>query len=547
MKFSFVWKLVFMAGALLASLIGIGMMGTWTTRDLSRRLVDIGEVQLPAVRYMTLLALHQDGVKTVALDAMVHSTERNEKTIEELRKSLTSHKDGIKEQLIAIEKLRLPKAALDMITMLREPIQIYLKHADAVFEPAVSGTPDLARKNLATFDESFKSLQTDLADLSEAIELGARENASVAVKASQKAEMAENVALLVVSLFAAGLAAYMIWDLRRILKLRLASLTAEAERLQESSKSVQMSSQQLSATTSQQSSAIEQTAASMEEMNAMLGQTSQNATTNLENVDQGQGQAEKGRVVIAKLSNAMDEIQASNVKLDGLVSLINGIKEKTAVINEIVAETRLLSFNASIEAARAGAHGKGFAVVAEEVGKLAAMSGKAAGEIRALLESSAQEVTLVVKDTHERVAGGRVASEDCANLFNSMKTGLDKIAKGTQLISSAAEEQEQRIKQTNKAMGDMSNGTQLNAKSVEVLSRQSGSLSDSAVSLHQTIENLRFTLLGGKIGGKKTGRHSANSAQSSHHSAPSPTDIPQTPQQTTSSPARSLAFWRRAG
>jgi methyl-accepting chemotaxis protein len=527
MKFSFVVKLALMAGALLLSLIGIGALGTWNARSLSHRLGDIGEVQLPAVRHMTLLALHQDGIKSVALDALVQSDARSEKTTEELRKSFASHKDSLRDNFNSIEKLKLPKAALEMIGTLRDPIQVYLKNGESVFEPSVSGAPDTARKNIAAFEESFKTLQSDLADLSEAIELGARENASAAVKASHKAETTEMFALLGGSLFAALLAAYMIWDLRRILKMRLLTLTNEAERLQESSKSVQTSSQQLSATTSQQSAAIVETASTMEEMNAMLGQTSQNAALNLENVGHGQGQAEKGHAVIARLSSAMDEIQASNVKLDGLVKLINGIKEKTSVINEIVAETRLLSFNASIEAARAGAHGKGFAVVAEEVGKLASMSGKAAGEIRGLLESSAEEVTNVVKDTLKRVEGGRSASEDCAHLFNSLKTGLEKIAKSTEMISSAAQEQEQRIKETNRAMSHMSQGTHLNAQSVEVLSHQSGSLSDGAISLHQTIEHLRFTLLGGKDAG------------SSQRGSLVQTKI--------SDPTRSKSIWSRTG
>ncbi len=60
--------------------------------------------------------------------------------------------------------------------------------------------------------------------------------------------------------------------------------------------------------------------------------------------------------------------------------------------------SKLLSFNASVEAARAGDHGKGFAVVTEEVGNLAQMSGQASTEIYEILESSISSVEKVAND-----------------------------------------------------------------------------------------------------------------------------------------------------
>src|SRR6056297_538175 len=78
---------------------------------------------------------------------------------------------------------------------------------------------------------------------------------------------------------------------------------------------------------------------------------------------------------LARFAQGMRKLEDSISSLEDIKGIVEQIKKKTAVINDIVFETQLTSFNASIEAARAGQHGKGFAVVAEEVGKLARLSG----------------------------------------------------------------------------------------------------------------------------------------------------------------------------
>lgn len=61
---------------------------------------------------------------------------------------------------------------------------------------------------------------------------------------------------------------------------------------------------------------------------------------------------------------------AFSVEIDRLNNLLSSIIELLASISDIAERVHVLSINASIEAARAGAHGHGFKVIANEVQKL---------------------------------------------------------------------------------------------------------------------------------------------------------------------------------
>lgn len=71
---------------------------------------------------------------------------------------------------------------------------------------------------------------------------------------------------------------------------------------------------------------------------------------------------------------------------DDLYETILEVSNKTQIIDDIVFQSKILSFNAAVEAERAGEMGRGFSVVAQEISNLSKVSGSAATEISKIVK-----------------------------------------------------------------------------------------------------------------------------------------------------------------
>jgi methyl-accepting chemotaxis protein len=84
-------------------------------------------------------------------------------------------------------------------------------------------------------------------------------------------------------------------------------------------------------------------------------------------------------------------------KVDRLKDSTSSIRKILDVLNDMTKQTNILSLNAAIEAARAGAAGKGFMVVADEIRKLAEQSKHNIGIVGAITVTIQKEIDETVK------------------------------------------------------------------------------------------------------------------------------------------------------
>lgn len=237
--------------------------------------------------------------------------------------------------------------------------------------------------------------------------------------------------------------------------------------LNRSTDKVSIASSRLTSTSTNMSSSFQETAASlqetvstMSEMNSMLGTTLDKTKETHSASNSVASEVYEGEATVREMVESMVQIQEANSKLDEIAKVIHAVSQKTQIINDIVFKTQLLSFNASIEAARAGQHGKGFAVVAEEVGNLAQTSGKAANEISELIEQSQQKVSAIVRNTTQRIDQGREVTRRVNNNFKHISEKISAITDQIQVITEASNEQKIGIEQITTAFSEIDSATQ---------------------------------------------------------------------------------------
>lgn len=303
-------------------------------------------------------------------------------------------------------------------------------------------------------------------------------------------------------------------------------LNGVVESISESSKQVGVAasdiataSQQLSAATTEQAASLQETSSAIEETSAMVNKNSDNAKNAATNSTECQEKAEKGKEVVERMIQSMDEINTSNnnimmqintsnEQISEIVKVIQEIGTKTKVINEIVFQTKLLSFNASVEAARAGENGKGFAVVAEEVGNLAQMSGNASKEITTLLDGSIQKVESIVNETkskvetlisdgRSKVEAGIDIAKQCGDVLADIVNNVARVSHMAGEISAACQDQAIGVQEITKAVNQIDQVTQINASNGEKTATAAEELSSQTGALNHAIGQLVTTIQGG--------------------------------------------------
>jgi twitching motility protein PilJ len=140
------------------------------------------------------------------------------------------------------------------------------------------------------------------------------------------------------------------------------------------------------------------------------------------------------RETVAQTRQKVKYLGESSQKISTVVNLIS----------EFATQTKMLAFNASIEATRAGEQGRGFAIVADEVRTLAQQSAEASREIEKLIaaiQGETNEVIAAMEAGTEQVVTGTKLVDETRQTLGKITVASAEVSQLVEAIAQAAIQQ----------------------------------------------------------------------------------------------------------
>jgi len=200
--------------------------------------------------------------------------------------------------------------------------------------------------------------------------------------------------------------------------------------------------------------------------------------------------ANRGRQTVLNAGINMEDIQRSSrtnaEKIVALEKQTEHIHEVVATIDNIIEDTKLIAFNATIEAARAKDEGKGFSVVALEVKRLADEVFEATEDIKEFIRDiQLASHALVVSTTSEvkSVQHGSALAEEAELALQQMYDLVARTVDAARQIAGSTRQQQETSEHVLQIVGTTT-------RSIDQLGRDMRTFVSTSERLHQQAESL---------------------------------------------------------
>ncbi len=252
------------------------------------------------------------------------------------------------------------------------------------------------------------------------------------------------------------------------------NVNVQAEALAESSQSLQENGGIIEGNVSATSNSISEITSLVDNLSSLTDMVNQNSSKVMTTSEQGLNTTESGMASVEEMKSKMTQIERSSetstkeiVELNEHSKKINNVMN---IINNIADQTKLIAFNASLEASSAGEAGKRFSVVAVEIRRLADNVMESTNEIRATIKNINESVErlLIYSGKESSYIQEGISSLD--EIVNILKQILNDAEIQSKLSKDIIQHTNEQININNQVLAkttEISNGTHETSESVQ--------------------------------------------------------------------------------
>ena len=135
-------------------------------------------------------------------------------------------------------------------------------------------------------------------------------------------------------------------------------------------------------------------------------------------------ETERGLRAVGQVGDAVGSVGA---EVSGIVDTLHQVSDAAGEITQIALQTRLVAFNASVEAKRAGEAGRGFGVVADAVKDLAAKVEASSKHIMGTVSQLDSRIGVLAREIRRDPADERAEGGAVQKALGTVEQGVDRI------------------------------------------------------------------------------------------------------------------------
>lgn len=249
----------------------------------------------------------------------------------------------------------------------------------------------------------------------------------------------------------------------------------------------------------QQTASIAEITSTLEELSSASAHISSNSQSVVKASESAFNESKRGREAIETMKDKMDEIKADNENsVAEILQLEKKSKEITRVmeiIDDIADQTKMIAFNAALEASSAGQYGDRFGVVAGEIRRLAENVTTSTREI----QTKIQEIQKATKRLVSASSSGASTIKEGAKLANNTLEELSKLVEGAQTnfeaankISVSTQQQQMATGQALDSLKEVEKGLRESSNSLKQTAGVTTGLTDSYSELKKLLGSFKI-------------------------------------------------------